>query len=80
MVANFVVLGFKNVLLSRKLVLFELLLQVAGLVQIIIQVAGDKVFYPRLSDLFFIFLIRNIRFSRIMREAQDVDFTFMTCI
>ena len=80
MLANFIVLGFKNIWLSRRLVLFELSLQILFTAQIFCQIYVDNRFYHSMTDLFFVFLCRNVRFARMMREVKDVDYMFITLI
>jgi len=80
MLANFIVLGFKNIFLSRRLVLFELFLQILFIVQLICQICVDNRYYHSMTDLFFVFLFRNVRFARAMREVKDVDYMFITLI
>lgn len=78
MLMNFIVLGCKNIYLSRRLVIFELVLQIAFGVQLICQLCVDNYYYHSLSDIFFVFLFRNVRFARAMREVKDVDYMFIT--
>ena len=80
MIANFIVLGFKNIFLSRRLVILELLLQILFTVQFICQICVDNQYYHSMTDLFFVFLLRNVRFARAMREVKDVDYMFITLI
>jgi len=45
MIANFICLGFWNVIMTRKLVLFELILQCLAIAQMIVQAAPTGNFF-----------------------------------
>ena len=80
MIQNFVILGFRNVINVRRVILIELVLQIMGATQIIVQLATDDFYLARIQDLYFVFLLRNFRLLKVLREVADVDFVMSTCV
>ena len=79
MIENFVILGFWNVIQVRKVILLELLLQIMGATQIVVQIATTDIYLNKVQDLYFVFLLRNLRLVKVFREVSDVDFVLTTC-
>ena len=72
--------SFKVVARDRKVVLIEIFLQIAFVGLILVQVLSTSIYAKYLTNLYNIFLIRNFRLIRYLKEVQDVFLLFRTFV
>ena len=78
LIANVALLGFK-IATKKRAIIFELFLQAAFVCLIIIQVSATFTYQRYYISLYNVFLMRNFRLSRYLREIEAVHLVFQTC-